>query len=70
MTITGRANFSGYVEADVDADKETYTEMEYRWRIRENLPDGLQRKSFSVRKFLSIPDLHLTWRRQRVWHWQ
>lgn len=46
MTITGRANFSGYVEADVDADKETYTEMEYRWRIREKLAGRVAEKIF------------------------
>ncbi|MGN1168301.1 MAG: AAA family ATPase [Lachnospiraceae bacterium] len=46
MTITGRANFGGYVESDVDEDKGTYTETELRWRIREKLAGRIAEKIF------------------------
>lgn len=46
MTITGRSNFGGYVESAVDEDKGTYSEMEYRWRIRQALAGRVAEKIF------------------------
>lgn len=46
ITITGRANFAGYVAPAVDEDKGNYTEKEYRWMIREKLAGRVAEKVF------------------------
>jgi ATP-dependent Zn protease len=37
VTVTGRADFAGYVAPAVNESKVTYTEEEFRWMIREKL---------------------------------
>lgn len=46
ITITGRADFAGYVAPAVDEDKGNYTEKEYRWMIREKLAGRVAEKVF------------------------
>ncbi|MCI7493399.1 MAG: AAA family ATPase [Lachnobacterium sp.] len=46
MTIMGRADFGGYVELERDENKGVYTEMEYRWRIRQALAGRVAEKIF------------------------